>query len=114
MIEKRLKKLWKLGILIGIRQLYLLGRNWYLLATQPYLTIKQIKDSEDKSQIFLILLSAVTPVIAYLLARIIWDLLKYQRLLMLTGNAFLGMGLIQSMIFIYLGYWVLMVIKKDK
>lgn len=114
MIEKRLKKLWKLTVLISARQIYLLGRNWYLLVTQPYLTVKQIKDSEDKSQIFLILLTAISPVVVYVVARVVWDLVKYQRLLMLTGKVFLGMGMVQMIIFIYLGYWILMVIRKDK
>jgi len=82
--------------------------------TQPYLTVKQIKDSEDKSQIFLILLTAVSPVVVYVVARLVWDLIKYQRLLMLTGKVFLGMGMVQMIIFIYLGYWILMVIRKDK
>lgn len=105
MIGKRLKKLSKLGILIGIRQAYFLGRNIYELYYQPYLTIKEIVDKKDKSQIFLITVAALTPTLTYVLLRIGWDLIKYHRMLIVTGNVFLVMALIQTIVIAYLGYW---------
>jgi hypothetical protein len=114
MIEKRLKKLWKLTVLIGVRQLYFLGRNWYLLWSSPYLTVKEIKDKRDKSQIFLVGLSALSPAIFYVLLRIIWDLVFYQRLLFMTGRVFLVAAMIQIAVLAYLGYWIFMVYKKEE
>jgi len=114
MIGKRLKKLSKLSLLIGVRQIYFLGRNWYSLWYNPFLTIKEIKDKRDKSQIFLLGLTALTPAFIYILGRIIWDFVKYQRLLMMTGRVFWVAGGIQTVVLIYLGYWTLQVIKKDK
>jgi len=114
MIKKRLKKLSKLGILIGTRQFYFLGRNWYLLSYQPYLTLKDIYEKRDKSQMVLMAITALTPAIVYILARIIWDLVKYQRLLLVTGRVFVAAGVIQTIVLLYLGYWILMVIKNDK
>lgn len=111
MIGKRLKNLCKLTTLIGLRQGYFLGRNIYKLYYQPYLTIKELVDKRDKSQIFLVGLAAVTPTIIYIVARVIWDLVKYQRLLLLTGRVFLVAAGIQTLVLGYLGYWTYQVLK---
>lgn len=113
MIEKRLRNLSKLGLLIAIRQMYFLGRNIYNLYYSPYLTLKKIKDEGDKSQSFLIGLAAITPVIFYILGRIIWDLIKHHRILWLTGNVFVVMGIIQTIVIVYLGYWIYRVYKVE-
>ena len=112
MIGKRLKNLLKLGILIGIRQGYFLAVNIYELYYQPYLTIKELVEKKDKSQIFLIIVAALTPVLFYILARIVYDLIKYGRLVALTGNVFLVMGVIQTIVLAYLGYWTLKVLRE--
>jgi len=91
-----------------------LGRNIYELYYQPYLTLKEIWDKKDKSQIFLLTITALTPAIVYVIARIIWDLVKYHRLLMVTGNVFLVAAAIQMAVLVYLGYWMLQVLKKEK
>jgi hypothetical protein len=114
MIEKRLKNLSRISTLIATRQLYFLGRNWYLLMYQPYLTLKEIYKKRDKSQIFLLAVTALTPAIIYSVARIIWDLMKYQRLLFVTGKVFLAMVGIQILVLGYLGYWTLQVLIKEE
>jgi hypothetical protein len=113
MITKRLKSLLRLGTLIATRQIYFLGRNWYQMAYSPYLTLKDIKVKRDKSQFLLIVLSALTPIIVYVAARLIWDLIKYQRLLWLTGNVFVAMVVIQLLILGYLAYWTIQVLLKE-
>lgn len=114
MIIKRLRKLVKLGMLIAVRQGYFLGRNIYELYYQPYLTIKELVEKQDKSQMLLVALAAMTPAITYVLARIVYDLIKFGRLVALTGNVFLIMGMIQMLVLAYLGYWALMVIRNSK
>lgn len=109
MIKKRVKKLFKLTTLISVRQGYFLGRNWYELMREPYLTIKALKESQDKSQIFLISLTALAPLFVYIIARIIYDLIRYHSLLMVTGGVFKLAVLIQGLILIYLGYWTVKV-----
>lgn len=111
MIIKRLKKVLGLGILIGIRQGYFLLRNIYELYYQPYLTIKELINKRDKSQIFLISLAAMTPSIVYVLARLVWDMVMYQRLLIMTGKVFLVAGGIQLLVLSYLFYWTFRVLK---
>lgn len=111
MIKTRLKKITELGILIAIRQGYFLLRNIYELYYQPYLTIKGLIDKKDKSQIFLISIAAMTPSIVYVLARLVWDMVMYQRLLIMTGKVFLVAGGIQLLVLSYLFYWTLKVIK---
>lgn len=114
MIAKRLKNLSKLGILITARQGYFLGRNIYSLYYSPYLTLKKIRDEGDKSQFLLVTGAALTPGLIYIILRIVYDLLKYGRVVAITGNVFMVMGVIQIAVILYLGYWTLMVIKKDK
>ena len=103
----------KLGILIGTRQLYLLGRNIYNLYYSPYLTLKKIRNDGDKSQFVLVTVAALTPVVVYIVLRIIYDLLKYGRLIVATGNVFVIMGIIQTSVLAYLGFWTLQVLKKE-
>lgn len=112
MIGKRLKNLSKLGILIGIRQGYFLAVNIYEIYYQPYLTIKNLIEKKDKSQIFLIIMAALTPVILYGAMRVIYDLIKYGRLVPLTGNVFWMMGIIQIAVLAYLGFWTLKVLRE--
>ena len=109
MIKKRVKKLFRLTTLISVRQGYFLGRNWYELMREPYLTIKTLKESRDKSQIFLISLTALAPLFIYIIARIIYDLIRYHSLLIVTGGVFILAILIQGLILIYLGYWTIKV-----
>jgi hypothetical protein len=112
MIVKRLKKVLELGLLISIRQLVFLGKNIYNLYYQPYLTIKKIRDDFDKSQILLILISALSPIISYVILRIIYDLVKFGRLVIITGNVFVVAVGTQILLLGYLGYWVIRVYKK--
>ncbi|MBP9817515.1 hypothetical protein KBC75_02010 [Candidatus Shapirobacteria bacterium] len=78
---------------------------------QPYLTIREIVEKQDKSQIFLIVLSAMTPSILYVVARIIFDLVWYQRIVLVTGRVFLIAGGIQAIVLAYLGFWIFKVFK---
>jgi len=90
-----------------------LGRNIYNLYYRPYLTLKKIRDDEDKSQILLICLTALTPLFIYVILRIVYDLLKYGRIFLVTGNVFIAAIGIQAILLGYLTYWTLMVLKKS-
>lgn len=114
MIKKRIVNIVKLTSLIGIRQGYFLVRNWYNLIKEPFLTIKTIKEKQDKSQIFLIIVTAISPVYIYAAARIVWDLINYGRILWMTGNVFMAMGIVQLGILGYLAFWTLQVLRKDR
>jgi hypothetical protein len=113
MIKKRVKKLFKLTALISVRQGYFLGRNWYELMREPYLTIKALRESRDKSQIFLISLTALSPLFLYVVLRIIYDLIRYRSLLIVTGEIFKLAILFQGLVLIYLGYWVFKVFQEE-
>lgn len=110
MIKKRIKNLFRLSGLISIRQGYFLGRNWYKLMSEPYLVINDLKESKDKSQIFLIGLTAFSPLFLYAFLRIIYDLVRYQSIVLVTGGVFKAAILIQGVILVYLGYWVIKVL----
>jgi len=80
---------------------------------EPYLTIKALKESRDKSQIFLISLTALSPLFLYVFLRIIYDLIRYHSLLIVTGGVFKLAILIQGLILIYLGYWTVKVFQEE-
>jgi len=80
---------------------------------EPYLTIKDLKESRDKSQIFLISLTALTPLFLYIVLRIIYDLVRYHSLLIVTGNVFKLAILFQGLVLIYLSYWVVKVFQEE-
>ncbi len=112
MTEKRVKKLFKLGTLLSVRQGYFLGRNLYELLREPYLTLKELREKKDKSQIFLISLTALSPLLVYLFLRIIYDLIKHGSLLLITGPVFRLIVSLEVLIFAYLSYWSLIVLKE--
>ena len=111
MTEKRVKKLFKLGTLLSVRQGYFLGRNLYELLREPYLTLKELREKKDKSQIFLISLTALTPLFWYMIARVIYDLIRHGSLIMITGKGFQIALLVQGLILLYLGYWTIKVLR---
>ncbi len=112
MIGKRIKNLWKLAILIGIRQGYKLGRNCYELFYEPEETLRQLFDDFDKSQMLLLILTALTPLFLYLICRVIWDLIKYGNVLAIFGTGLNLVLIIEALIFAYLGYFVVRTLKK--
>jgi hypothetical protein len=112
MIKRRIKKLFRLSALLSLRQGYFLGRNWYELMREPYLTIRELKESRDKSQIFLITLTAFTPLFLYVILRIIYDLVVHHSLLLITGEVFKLAIYVQGLVLFYLGYWVFKVFQE--
>jgi len=112
MIKKRIKKIFKLTVLIAARQIWKLLSNLYHLMTEPFLTLKTLIREKDKSQIFLISLIFLMPVIAYFLARIVWDYYRYGLIINDVGVFFTLAIVVQIILLLYLGYWVMKVIGK--
>ena len=112
MIKKRIKKISKLLILISIRQVWKLLANIYHLVTQPFVTIKLLIKERDKSQIFLLSLFAISPIIIYATARIIWDNLKYGYILNSVGGVFAVVLLVEIFVFAYLCYWLYLIFRR--
>ena len=112
MIKKRIKKIFKLTILIAARQTWKLLCNLYHLITEPILTIKTLIKERDKSQIFLIIMVVVAPITAYFLARIIWDHYRYGLVVRDVGM-FFGMSVTLEIILLaYMGFWLIKSIKR--
>lgn len=98
----------RLGGLIGVRQGYKLTRNWYQIYYEPGLVIRELRESRDKSQIFLIVTTAMAPLFLYVIARIIYDLINYRSLILITGK---GWGLVMGLETIILGYLLFWIVK---
>lgn len=112
MIKKRIKKIGKLFFLITVRQVWKLLCNLYHIIEQPFLALKTliIKD-RDKSQMFLVGIFFLMPILTYVMARIVWDYYRYGLIISGVGMVFLIVIGIQLVLLLYLGYWVLKVIK---
>lgn len=104
----------RIGSLLGIRQGYKLLANWYQIYRQPEITIREIRDDFDKSQIFLLAITAFGPLGAYVIARILWDLIKYREIIWLTGKGFELTMVIQGIILSYFFYWIIRIYREDK
>lgn len=113
MIKKRIKKIIKLSFLIAIRQIWKLLCNLYNIVEQPFLTLKTliIKD-KDKSQIFLIIIVILSPLLVYSVARIIWDYYRFGMIINGVGFFFLIVSGVELMILGYLMYWIIKIMKK--
>jgi len=98
--------------LIVIRQTYKLGRNCYELFYQPEETIRELIEDFDKSQILLLVLTALIPLFLYLICRVIWDLIKYGNIAAVFGTGLNLVLFVESLIFVYLGYFVVKVLRK--
>ncbi len=112
MMKKRVKNIFKLTVLIAARQIWKLLCNLYHLITEPFITLRLLIKEKDKSQIFLICMIFLLPIIAYLLGRIAWDYYRYGFVVDNVGVFFTLAIVIQTTLLLYLGYWVLRVIKK--
>lgn len=106
MIIKRLKKITKIGILIGIKETWGILCNTYLMSYQPYLTLKILIGKRDKSQLILLSLVAVSPMVIYIAARLIWDYWKYGDILQSVGLVFLLTVTLQVVIVLFFIYWL--------
>jgi hypothetical protein len=113
MIEKRVKKIFELTVLIGVRQIWGLLCNLYLLSYQPYLTLKTIRAKKDKSQFVLVSTAAILPALIYIGLRVLWDKWRYGRILPSVGEIFWGVVIIEAIVLGYLGYWTLQVVRKN-
>jgi len=111
MMKKRIKNIFKLTVLITARQIWKLLCNLYHLITEPFLTLKILIKERDKSQIFLIGLIFLMPIIAYFLARIVWDYYRYGLIIKEAGMFFSIAIIVQIGLLLYLGYWVWKVMK---
>jgi len=114
MIKKRVKNILKLTVLIAARQTWKLLCNLYHLIQEPFVTLRLLIKEKDKSQIFLIGLIFLMPVISYFLARIAWDYYRYGLIIDKVGLFFMMAVSVQAGLFLYLGYWVLKVTKTWK
>ena len=112
MIKKRIKKISELVFLITIRQIWKLLCNFYHMIEQPFLTFKKliVKD-KDKSQMFLVGIVFLMPILAYYVARVVWDYYRFGLIINGVGMFFLIVSGIELFLLAYLGYWVIKVMR---
>ena len=101
-------------IILFILFIYFLGvgflaKNWFF---KPEITLKELIDDFDKSQMLLLVLTALTPLLIYLILRVAWDLIMYGNVAALFGTGLYFVLFLETLIFIYLGYFVVKVLRK--
>jgi hypothetical protein len=69
-----------------------------------------IKD-KDKSQMFLVAIFFLMPILAYFMARIVWDYYRFGLIINGVGMFFLAASGVQIVFLTYLGYWIFKVLK---
>lgn len=118
-VRKTIKRIIKLGGLIGIKEIYLLGRNLLGLIYHPFLTLRRIKKERDFSQTILVAASVSSPVIvvliitlaAYLVSHFFFPLPDQLKQILIAFN--LAAFLISGAAILYLLYWSFQVIRKN-
>lgn len=112
MIKKRIKKINELVFLITVRQSWKLLCNLYHMIEEPFLTFKKliVKD-KDKSQMVLVGIVFLMPLLAYYVARVVWDYYRFGLIINGVGIFFLIVSGIEFLLLAYLGYWVIKVIR---
>ena len=112
MIKKRIKKIGKLMELIMVRQLWKLADNLYKIVTQPFLALKTLVIKEkDKSQMFLVGIVILMPILVYMVARIIWDYYRYGLIIKGVGIFFMITAGAEIIFLGYVGFWLWKVVK---
>jgi hypothetical protein len=115
MILKRVNKIFKLTVLILARQIWGLLCTLYLLTYQPYLTLKDLLVvNRDKSQIALLTGTAMLPAVIYVILRLGYDYFKYNRVLPSVGSVFASVFVIEVIIWMYLGFWIIKVYRSKE
>lgn len=112
-MKEKIIKIMKLTFLLTLRQLWTTICNLYLLAEEPFLTIRRIKVKRDKSQVILLGMMFVSPALIYVMVRIITDWWWYRRILMAVGPVFGLIFVVQTSVLAYVLYWVYQVISKN-
>jgi len=112
-MKEKIVKISKLSILLVIRQVWTTVCNLYLLVYEPFLTLRKIKVKKDKSQTLILISILASPIVLYVIARLITDLWWYRRILPSVGAVFGLTFLVETIAFGFLFYWTYQVISKN-
>jgi len=112
--KKSVKKIFKLTVLLAIREVYLFFRNLYGLVCHPFLTVKRIEKEKDLSQGILIF---GLPGYFWLGAIIFLAILRF--LIGIRGSlgwialtSLFSVTSFSGLFFLYLLYWLFLTFKK--
>jgi len=79
---------------------------------EPQMALQELIDEFDKSQMLLLILTALIPLFVYIILRIIWDLIMYGNVAAIFGSGLYFILFVEVLIFTYLGYFLTKVLKK--
>lgn len=104
----KIRKITKLGILVGLKETYLLARNAYGLLTHPFLTTKRIMQEKDLSQGILVFGLPIYLWLGWIFILLVSRIFIFQELRfgLLAKSSFLLVTALVSLLFLFLGYWI--------
>ena len=114
MFKLKFKKLLKFGALVGIKEGNLFLGNLYGLYAHPFLTAKRIVINKDFSQEILIFGLPIYLWLGWVFILLVSRIFVFGRLQFgfWAKASFLLSSLFASILSLFLGYWILMVLKK--
>jgi len=82
------------------------------LTYQPRATLRNLIKTRDKSQLFLLIITVISPSLVYVMIRIGWDWWRWGRVLPGVGLIFETALTIQIVVASWTGYWFLRAVRK--
>ena len=113
-IHIKIKKVMRFGVLVGIKESYLLVKNAYGLYSHPFLTTKRIMEEKDLSQGLLLFGLPIYLWLAWVLILLVSRIFIFKELRFgfLAKTSFLLSSFSFSIVSLFLGYWLFMVCRK--
>jgi len=107
--KKRLKKLGRVGVLLGIKESYLFCRNVLGLGAHPFKTLRAMQREKDRSQQLLVLglpvyVLVLGTAMVWLGRRLLGTTVEWG---MAAKATVLGVVGVTVVVGVYLGYWVM-------
>jgi len=115
-LKFKIKNFLRLGLLMGIKESYLLTKNTYGLYAHPFLTTKRIVREGDLSQSVLLFGLPVYLWLGWVLVLLVSRIFIFGRLQFgfLAKSSFLFVSFSISLLLLFLGYWIFEVKKRGK
>ncbi len=110
-IMGRIRKILRLGILVGTKESYFFMRNLYGIYAHPFLTTKRIMAEKDLSQGILLFGLPIYLWLGWVLVLLISRILIFQELRFgfLARASFFFFSFFLSVLMLFLGYWLMKV-----
>lgn len=112
--QRKIKKVMRFGVLVGIKEGYLFLRNLYGLYAHPFLTTRRIMDEKDFSQGILLFGLPVYLWLGWIAVLLVSRIFFFQKFYFgfWAKTSFLISSFGVSLLSLFLGYWILIIFRR--